>query len=156
VALLGSNLTPAILASCSIPFWLDAVQDVPQGPRGAYWDGGITDYHLHLAYAAMPDGLVLYPHFQSRVVPGWLDKHFKRRHRSSAALDNVVVLSPSPEWVATLPQAKLPDRDDFRRYGDDEAGRITAWRRVLAESERLAGDFVDWVDGGAGFELQPL
>ena len=156
VALVGRNLAPAVLASCSIPFWLDAVQDVPHGPRGAYWDGGITDYHLHLAYAAMDDGLVLYPHFQSRVVPGWLDKPFKHRHRSSAALDNVVVLSPSPDWVATLPHGRLPDRGDFKRFGDDVAGRIAAWRRALAESERLAGDFADWVGGAGGFELRPL
>jgi hypothetical protein len=156
VALVGQNLTPAVLASCSIPFWLDAVQDVPHGPRGAYWDGGITDYHLHLAYAAMDDGLVLYPHFQSRVVPGWLDKPFKHRHCSSAALDNVVVLSPSPDWVATLPHGRLPDRGDFKRFGDDVSGRIAAWRRALAESERLAGDFADWVGGAGGFELRPL
>ncbi len=52
VALDAMNLAPAIVASCSIPFWLDAVHDVPGGPRGAYWDGGITDYHLHLDDAA--------------------------------------------------------------------------------------------------------
>jgi hypothetical protein len=64
VLLDAANLAPAILASCSIPFWLDAVHDVPGAPRGAYWDGGITDYHLHLPYAGMTEGLVLYPHFQ--------------------------------------------------------------------------------------------
>jgi hypothetical protein len=74
VALTAANLQPAILASCSIPFWLDAVHDIPGGPRGAYWDGGITDYHLHLPYSAMAYGLVLYPHFQPQIVPGWLDK----------------------------------------------------------------------------------
>ena len=150
------NLAPAILASCSIPFWLDAVHDLPQAPRGAYWDGGITDYHLHLGYAGMGDGLVLYPHFQPTVVPGWLDKPFKRRHLATTALDNVVVLSPSSEWVASLPHGKLPDRNDFKRYGDDTAGRIAVWRRALAESERLASDFVDWVGGAGGFELRPL
>ena len=145
-----------ILASCSIPFWLDAVHDLPQAPRGAYWDGGITDYHLLLHYAAMEQGLVLYPHFQRQVVPGWLDKPLRHRHRSSSALDNVLVLSPSPAWVATLPGAKLPDRQDFKRYGDDRAGRIAVWRRALAESERLAGDFADWVGGAGGFEIEPL
>ena len=156
VTLDAGNLAPAILASCSIPFWLDAVHDLPGAPRGAYWDGGITDYHLHLAYAQMDQGLVLYPHFQCQVVPGWLDKAFKRRHRASAALDNVVVLSPSPAWVAALPDSKLPDRGDFKRFGDDTAGRIAVWRRALAESERLAGDFVDWTAGAPGFDMQPL
>ena len=46
VALDEANLAPAILASCSIPFWLDAVHDIAGAPRGAYWDGGITDYHM--------------------------------------------------------------------------------------------------------------
>ena len=41
--------------------WLDAVDDIPGTPRGAYWDGGITDYHLHLDYAQMQQGLVLHP-----------------------------------------------------------------------------------------------
>ena len=41
-ALSAANLQPALLASCSIPFWLDAVHDIPGAPQGAYWDGGIT------------------------------------------------------------------------------------------------------------------
>jgi hypothetical protein len=141
VPLTAANLQPAVLASCSIPFWLDAVHDIPGGPRGAYWDGGITDYHLHLDYGAMDLGLVLYPHFQARIVPGWLDKPWKRRHRASGKLDNLVVLAPHPDWVRSLPNGKLPDRGDFKAYGDDEAGRQRAWRRALAESGRLAEDF---------------
>lgn len=157
VLLDAANLAPAILASCSIPFWLDAVHDLPGAPRGAYWDGGITDYHLHLPYAGMTEGLVLYPHFQPQVVPGWLDKPFQHRHGATQALANVVVLSPSPEWVATLPGARLPDRNDFKRWRDDEAARITAWRRALAGSERLADDFADWVAGAAADIVpQPL
>ena len=54
------NLCPSLLASCSIPFWLDAVHDIPGAPRGAYWDGGITDYHLHLDWRGLAPGLVLY------------------------------------------------------------------------------------------------
>jgi hypothetical protein len=156
VPLNAGNLSPAVLASCSIPFWLDAVHDLPHAPRGAYWDGGITDYHLHLRYGAMADGLVLYPHFQPQVVPGWLDKPFRRRHRSTAALDNVLVLAPSAEWVAGLPGGKLPDRSDFKRFGDDEAARISLWRQALAESQRLADDLADWVGGAGGFEVHAL
>ncbi|MEI6025189.1 MAG: patatin-like phospholipase family protein [Betaproteobacteria bacterium] len=149
------NLSPAVLASCSIPFWLQAVHDIPGGPPGAYWDGGITDYHLHWPYAAMDAGLVLYPHFQPTVVPGWLDKAWKTRHRATAALDNLVLLCPSPEWVATLPGAKLPDRSDFKTFADDEAGRQRVWRTAVALSQRLADEFAAWVDGGA-VEVRPL
>jgi hypothetical protein len=141
VTLNAQNLQPSILASCSIPFWLDAVHNIPGAPHGAYWDGGITDYHLHLNYASMRDGLVLYPHFQKTVIPGWLDKALKHRHRASAQLDNVVVVSPTPEWIATLPDGKLPDRNDFKRYVDDVPARVRAWTRAVAQSERLRDEF---------------
>jgi hypothetical protein len=156
VALRSDNLVQSILASCSIPFWLEAVHDIPGGPAGAYWDGGITDYHLHLNYAAMDGGLVLYPHFHSRIVPGWLDKAWKRRHRASPKLANVVVLSPSPQWVAGLPRGKLPDRGDFKAYGDELAGRVRAWRREVAESQRLADEFAELVQSGRPIEARPL
>jgi hypothetical protein len=165
-ALAAANLPLSLLASCSIPYWLDPVHDIPGAPRGPYWDGGITDYHLHLNYASMADAepgtrdvepaLVLYPHFQSTVIPGWLDKFLKHRHRATAHLSNVVVLSPSPDWIGTLPNAKLPDRADFKRYGDDVPGRIAAWSRAVAESERLRDEFAAWVGGSTSLDPQPL
>lgn len=173
VALNLANFRPSLLASCSIPFLLDAVHDIAGAPRGAYWDGGITDYHLHLDYASLSsdansasrnaeagttgaNGLVLYPHFQSSVVPGWLDKALRHRHRASARLDNVVLVSPHPEWIAQLPNGKLPDRSDLQRYGDDAAGRARAWQIAVDESERLAECFADWIGGRIHIELQPL
>ena len=150
------NLAPAILASCTIPFVLEAVQDVPGGPPGTYWDGGITDYHLHLNYAAMGEGLVLYPHFGDQVVPGWLDKAWKRRHGASAGLANLVLLSPRPEWLRTLPGGKLPDRSDFKHYGHDHAHRQRNWRTALAESQRLADEFAELVAQPGGFDALPL
>ena len=142
VHLSRANLRGALLASCSIPFWLQAQHDLPGAPRGAYWDGGITDYHLHLDYRALRDAhapLVLYPHFQRQVVPGWLDKALKHRHRSTAFLDNVVLLCPSPEFIAKLPGAKLPDRNDFMALDADERRR--RWRIAVGESQRLADEF---------------
>jgi len=161
VVLSPANLQPSLLASCSIPFWLRAVHDIPGAPPGAYWDGGITDYHLHLDYAAMPRhaeaaALVLYPHFQRAIVPGWLDKSFKRRHRATPRLDHVVVLAPRPEWVATLPNGKLPDRDDFKRYADDVPTRMAVWQRAVRESQRLADEFAELVLRGVPIEALPL
>lgn len=168
VPLQPGNLLPAVLASCAIPFWLQAVHDIPGGPPGAYWDGGITDYHLHLPYARMPaamaakagqggsGALVLYPHFQPTLVPGWLDKALKRRHRATSALDNVVVLAPRPEWVAGLPGGKLPDRQDFVAFADNPAERMRRWREAVGASRQLADEWARWVEGGPAPELQPL
>ncbi|MCC2632821.1 MAG: hypothetical protein K0S48_707 [Ramlibacter sp.] len=147
VALTEANFQPALQASCSIPFLLQAVHDIPGAPRGAYWDGGITDYHLHLRYACGPGpGLVLYPHFQKAVVPGWLDKGLKWRHRATASLDRMIVLAPDPEWVRKLPNGKLPDRGDFMRYADDLPGRIRDWTAATAASAQLADEFAQWLE----------
>ena len=145
VVLDAGNLDPALRASGAIPFVLQAVHNIPGAPTGAYWDGGITDYHLHLNYAAMPEGLVLYPHFQRALVPGWLDKGLKRRHAATPALDNVVVLAPHPDWVAALPNGKLPDRQDFKAYRHDPAARIRAWQQAVAAAQQLADEAADWL-----------
>ena len=156
ILLTEANFNPALQASCSIPFVLRAVHDIPGAPPGAYWDGGITDYHLHLDYAHAPQGgassgkeagagLVLYPHFQQAVVPGWLDKSLKWRHGATAFLDNMLLLAPSPEWVQSLPNGKLPDRSDFTHYGNDLAGRVKAWQAAARASEQLADELQEWL-----------
>jgi hypothetical protein len=169
VGLSEANFLPAMQASCSIPFVLQAVHDIGGAPSGAYWDGGVTDYHLHLNWSAAQGiteniatsqgnkratgqkdlqdraALVLYPHFQRSVVPGWLDKHLRWRHRATPFLDNMLVLAPNPEWVKTLPNGKLPDRTDFTHYGADLASRIKAWTAAVSASQQLADEFAEWL-----------
>ncbi|MCU0897569.1 MAG: patatin-like phospholipase family protein [Burkholderiales bacterium] len=144
-ALSQANLREALLASGSIPFVLEAVGDIAGAPQGAYWDGGIIDYHLHLPYPRA-GGIVLYPHFADHVVPGWLDKAWRWRRARGEWLDNVVLVAPSAEFVATLPNRKLPDRKDFARYGLDHDARMRDWMRAVAESERMAEAFARWVE----------
>jgi hypothetical protein len=160
VALSAANLQPAIQASGSIPFWLRAVHDIAGAPPGACWDGGITDYHLHWPWQQLPvsaesAGLVLYPHFEPRLIPGWLDKAWKRRHRHSAWFDNLVLLCPDPAWVARLPGGKLPDRQDFKALHTDE--RVRRWRVAVAESQRLADELAEWLAAGCPIgRVRPL
>ncbi len=143
-ALSEANFLDAVQASCSIPFVLQAVHDIAGAPKGAYWDGGITDYHLHLDYRAAK-GLTLYPHFQKAVVPGWFDKALTWRHGSTPFLDSTIVLTPNPDWVKTLPNGKLPDRSDFVTYGQDLAARVAVWHRAVSEAGRLADELAQWL-----------
>ncbi|NUN62508.1 MAG: phospholipase, partial [Burkholderiaceae bacterium] len=179
VPLTQANFMQALQASCSIPFVLQAVHHIAGAPPGAYWDGGITDYHMHLQYSSALDaiqniaagasperaggpnglksaGLVLYPHFQREVVPGWLDKQLTWRHRATPALDGMVVLAPNPEWVRTLPNGKLPDRQDFTHYGLDTAARVRAWQAATAASQQLAEEFAQWLERPDAAVLRPL
>lgn len=139
------NVRDALLASGSIPLVLEAVKDIAGAPPGAYWDGGLIDYHLHLPYQRDP-GLVLYPHFSGHIVPGWLDKTMPWRRARGAWLDNLILVSPSASFVARLPNAKLPDRSDFKRYGQNHQARIGAWSGALGESERLAEALARWTE----------
>ena len=160
VSLNEGNFMSALQASCSIPFALKAVHDIPDAPPGAYWDGGITDYHLHLNWTAPAHGtegaIVLYPHFQKNVVPGWLDKAFKWRHGATPFLDHTVVLAPNPEWVKTLPNGKLPDRKDFLTYDRDLAGRVKVWNAAASASQQLADEFRAWLLNPSLLSVQPL
>lgn len=151
------NFMAALQASCSIPFVLQAVHDIPDAPQGAYWDGGITDYHLHLNYNGLAQSpLVLYPHFQKAVVPGWLDKALPWRHKSSAFLDNTIVLVPRPEWIKTLPNAKLPDRSDFVTYGSDLDGRVKVWNAAVGASKQMADELSVWLAKPTLADVFPL
>jgi hypothetical protein len=164
VGLTEGNFMPALQASCSIPFALKAVHDIPGAPAGAYWDGGITDYHLHLNWTAPAPvassgaerAIVLYPHFQKNVVPSWLDKALKWRHGATHFLDSTLVLAPNPEWVKTLPNGKLPDRNDFMTYDRDLAGRVKVWNAAAQASQQLADEFAQWLARPDGERVRPL
>ncbi|GGC23981.1 patatin-like phospholipase family protein [Pseudoduganella buxea] len=144
-ALTDANLRDALLASGSIPLVLEAVNDIAGAPPGTYWDGGLIDYHLHLPYQR-DAGLVLYPHFTDHIVPGWLDKSMPWRRARDAALENVILVSPSPSFLARLPSNKMPDRADFKHYGQNHAARIRDWTFAIGESERMAEALARWTE----------
>jgi hypothetical protein len=139
------NLHAALLASASIPVVLRGVEHIAGARAGIYWDGGLIDYQLALPYRESP-GLVLYPHYIESVTPGWLDKPYPHRRASAAALDNVVMIGPSRDFIAKLPLGKLPDRSDFKRYGTDSKRRARAWRDVAEASHDLGAAFMRWCE----------
>ncbi|MBW2242412.1 MAG: hypothetical protein JRH01_10530 [Deltaproteobacteria bacterium] len=130
----GSNLQPALLASGSIPLVMEGVQDPQSAPAGLYLDGGILDYHFDFRFCTAP-GLILYPHFFDRITPGWFDKPLRYRKPSLADLDKVVMVSPSPEFVRSLPGGKVPDRADFEELSTD--ARQKRWWEVIERCGEL-------------------
>lgn len=155
IALNRDNLMPALLASASIPMVMAGVRNIPGAPEGVYRDGGLLDYHLDLPY--QQPGIVLYPHFTDRVIPGWFDKTLPWRRGDAGRLQDVLLVAPSRSYLASLPDRKLPDRKDFERYMGDDPGRERAWRAAIAESERLGEAFMELVESGRLVDrLQPL
>ncbi len=155
VALTRDNLLPALLASASIPMVMSGVRNIPGAPEGVYRDGGLLDYHLDLPYEQ--PGVILYPHFTDKVVPGWFDKTLPWRRGDATRLQDVVLVAPSKEYLDTLPDRKLPDRKDFEHYVNDDQGRERAWRRAIAESDRLGDEFMELTETGKLTEvLRPL
>ena len=150
VPLTAQNRADALMASGTIPIICDPVRAIAGAPEGWYWDGGLIDYHLHYPYAKL-DGLTLYPHFTPSVTPGWLDKFLPWRKqgvkgRGAEWLASMILIAPSPEFLARLPNGKLPDRNDFYRYEGNHPGRIAAWRKAMGECERWAEEAARWLE----------
>ncbi|MCG8393876.1 MAG: patatin-like phospholipase family protein [Pseudomonadales bacterium] len=155
ISLRAENLRAALLASAAIPLVLDGVTEFPGAPDGVYRDGGMLDYHLDLPYQS--EGIVLYPHFTDRVIPGWFDKPLRWRNGDPKRLRRLLLVSPSRDYLASLPHGKLPDRTDFKHYLDDDAGREAYWRKAVAESQRLGDEFLELVESGKWEErLKPI
>lgn len=149
------NLRHALLASGSIPMVMEGVRDIPGAGAGTYRDGGLLDYHLDLPYSGAD--IVLYPHFTDRVIPGWFDKALPWRRGDAGRLQDVLLVAPSPQYLARLPYGKLPDRNDFKRFMGDAAGRQRYWHAAMSESRRLGDHFLELVERGTLVDhLHPL
>lgn len=143
VNLTERNIKSALLASGSIPMVMEGIKNIPDAPKGMYRDGGIIDYHFDLNIKN--SGLVLYPHFNSQPKAGWFDKGSKRKVRPEN-YDKTVLICPSPEFVASLPYGKIPDRTDFTEL--DAATRIKYWKTVFSETQKTADTLSDWLESG--------
>jgi hypothetical protein len=140
VKLAKNNLAQALMASGSIPVVIEGMTNINGAPKGMYRDGGIIDYHFDLTFGPSK-GLVFYPHFYSKPIPGWFDKSLKRRLPHKSSYDNVVMAVPSAEFVASLPYQKIPDRKDFETMSADQ--RIHYWQTVIQQSDQLGEAFLE-------------
>ena len=154
VALTPDNVAAAIAATGSIPLVLSGVPDIPGARTGVYRDGGIIDYHLDLPHSAH-ERITLFPHFYGRIVPGWFDKKLKWRRPQAGNVDRTILISPTDEFVASLPHAKIPDRTDFANFKPAE--RVRAWTQCIADCERLADEFLEVMEKDQlAARLEPL
>jgi len=140
-----NNIKSAIVATGSIPLVLNGVRDIEGAMPGVYRDGGVIDYHLDLPQSDA-GRLSLFPHFYDRIVPGWFDKKLTWRTPDPAHFDRTILVSPSAEFVAGLPNGKIPDRTDFRSFAPDD--RMRLWRSVVAECGRLAEELHEVIERG--------
>ena len=148
------NLADAVAATGAIPLVLAGVRDIAGAPKGMYRDGGIIDYHLDIPHS--DNGrLTLYLHFIDRIIPGWFDKHIKWRKPDPVNSDRTIIVSPSAEFVARLPNKKIPDRHDFVNYEAED--RLHAWHTTVSMCDELADEFREVIETGQlGARLQPL
>lgn len=159
-----NNLSSSLLASGTLPIIMDPVRQIAEAPTGTYWDGGIIDYHLALPFHRVAGdkegGLVLYPHFTDRIVPGWLDKALPWRHARHSQqkhwLDNVIMVAPSEAFLKILPFGKLPDRNDFKFYGKNHRLRIQSWKLSIAASHYMRDALATFVERPNWKQIKPL
>jgi len=153
----GDNLKEALLASGSIPYVMQGIRNIPGAPTGTYRDGGAVDYHLDVPYGLNGRGIVLFPHYTDRIIPGWLDKKLSWRKPSPANMADVLLVAPSAGFVSRLPLGKISDRNDFYRFAGDDRSRFDYWQRVADAGKELAEDFMEAVaSGNIRKRVQPL
>lgn len=138
VPLTSRNLPPALMASGSIPLVMSGVWNTPGAPPGVFRDGGVIDYHIDIPLR-LTSGIILFPHYSSRVIPGWLDKMLWWRRPQY--LDNTLVVAPSMAFLDQLPYRKIPDRSDFQTFFKQDDQRIAYWKTATNMGQRLADDF---------------
>ena len=140
--LTAERMPTALLASGTVPFYVQGLR-FADDPRHVHHDGGLLDYHpAPGAFWPPTDGLVLYPHFYDHCKLRWFDQFFKWRRIGKNWLDKVVLVSPTPDFIASLPNGKIPSRHDFYTYRHDEASRFEKWHEVVARSHELGAEFV--------------
>jgi hypothetical protein len=154
IPLAADNVEDAVVASGSIPLVLSGVRDIAGARPGVYRDGGVIDYHLDLPHSDA-ERLTLFPHFYGRIVPGWFDKKLRWRRPQAGNVERTILVSPSDEFVASLPYAKIPDRSDFSNF--EPAERVRIWKQCISACEALADEFHDVIEKDQlGARLEPL
>jgi hypothetical protein len=112
---------------------------------------------MNIDFLEAGKGLVLYPHYTEKIVPGWLDKHIPWRKPDLGKMHNVLMIAPSKRLTDALPLKKVPDRKDFYTFAGRDKERVAYWREALSAGKRMAEEFMELVDSGKiASELRPI
>jgi len=65
---------------------------------------------------------------------------------AGANIDRTILISPSAEFAASLPNGKIPDRTDFKTFSPQD--RMRLWCRVVEECERLGDELNEVIEKG--------
>ncbi|MES1938603.1 hypothetical protein T5B8_00100 [Salinisphaera sp. T5B8] len=144
VQLTEANVRDAVYASGNVPLVMRGVVDPDGAPAGVYRDGGIVDYHIDQPLLA-PDTqapLVLMPHYDERLVPGWFDKRLPWRRPRHAA--NTLLIGPGPALRDRLVDRRVPDRKDFYRYAQRDDARLAAWQQAIDAGRLMRDAFIEF------------
>ena len=63
-------------------------------------------------------------------------------------MENVLLVSPSPQFIERLPLRKIPDRNDFYLFKGKDQERISYWKTVAEKTKILGKEFLDVVLSG--------
>lgn len=171
-SLTQENLRDALRSSGAIPVYMSPVRFADDGGH-LYYDGGLLDYHpvphsfwpqstasqtaSPETYAPETEGLILYPHFYDHFKLRWFDKFYPWRKAPAHMLDRVIMIAPGRNYVANLPDGKIPSRQGFVAYRKREAERFEKWREIVRRSHALGEIFLDYVKTGRLAEIiRPL
>jgi hypothetical protein len=157
VPLRADNFREALLASGTVPLYMDPVADIPGAPAGRYLDGGLLDYHLAQRLDTGGRSVVVVLLHQRRIIPGWFDKLLPWRSARPSLTEDVLLVYPSPVYVAGLPGGRVPTREDFETFIDDPDERERRWRAAARQSDRLGEQLLaDIASGALVDQLVPL
>ena len=148
IPLQADNMKHAILASGAIPLAVAGIRDIFGAPNGIYRDGGMVDYHINESFTNNPQAITLFFSHQRQSQPTWMDRGLKYRHSPDTFMDNVLMVYPTSAFIASLPNGKVPDRDDFLTYADQQGTRIRKWWEAVEKSKHLGEEFLELIASG--------